>query len=112
MRTSWWAYIFVVVLTCLNQHFNQPWLPTESVGPSEQSERQPLDQKPELPLTYKDDGRLTEGRGLTGANVQIIGIDTTSLAIQDQHSLQLSPRKQGDALTIYDQTITFIRWKS
>ena len=64
MRTSWWAYIFVAVLTCslAYQHFNQPSLPTGSVGPTEQSEQHPLEQKPELPLIYKDDGRLDEGR--------------------------------------------------
>jgi len=64
MRTSWWAYICVVVLTCsvAYQHFNQPSLPTGSVGSSDQSERHPFEQKPELPLTYKDDGRLEEGR--------------------------------------------------
>ena len=63
MRT-WWAYICVGVLTCsvAYQHFNQPSLPTGSVGSSEQSEWHPLAQRPELPLTYKDDGRLDEGR--------------------------------------------------
>ncbi len=123
MRTSWWAYMFVVVLTCLNQHFNQPWLPTESVGPSEQSGRHPLDeQKPELPLTYEDDGRVNDGRVqynegsftnseymtdlVTSANVQIIGVDTTTLGIQGQQILQASPRNQADALTIYDPRYT------
>jgi hypothetical protein len=120
MRTAWWGYISVVILTCpvAYQYFNQQSLPIESVAPSNQSQRHPLEQKPEVPLTYKDDGRLTEGRvqdiegsstigehvtnPVAEVNVQIIGIDTTSLAIQDQHSLQLSPRKQGDVLTIYD----------
>jgi hypothetical protein len=122
MQTSWWAYIFVVLLTCLNQHFTQPWLPTESVGPAAQYELHSLKQKPELPLTYKDDGRLGDGRldagrvqdiegsfngeytinPVTGANVQIVRIDTTTLANQDQPILQVSLRNQGDVLTIYD----------
>jgi hypothetical protein len=32
------------------------------VGPSERTERHPLEQKPELPLTHKDDGRLDEAQ--------------------------------------------------
>jgi hypothetical protein len=35
-------------------------LPTGSPGASEQSERHPLDQKPEQPLTYKDEARLQD----------------------------------------------------
>ena len=64
MRSSWWAYIFLAVLTCsiAYRHFNQPSLPTESVGPSEQAEGHPLEQIPELPLTYKDEARLDEGQ--------------------------------------------------
>ena len=64
MRTSWWAYIFVAVLTCslAYRHFNQPLLPTGSAGPSEQSEQHPLEQKPVLPPIYKDVARLDEGR--------------------------------------------------
>ena len=60
MRTYWWACICVGVLTCsaAYQHFKQPSLPTGSVGASEQSERHAVEQKPEQPLTYKDEGRL------------------------------------------------------
>src|SRR5258707_15084796 len=62
MRTSWWACIFVGVLTCLvaYQHFNQPPLPTGSLGTSGQSERHPPNQKPEQPLTTKDEARLPD----------------------------------------------------
>ena len=62
MRTSWWACIFVGILTCsaAYRHFNQPSLPTESVGASGQSEWHPLDQKPEQPLTDKDQTRLED----------------------------------------------------
>ena len=64
MRTSWWACIFVFVggLTGLAVylHFNQPSLPTASPGASEQSERPPLDQKPEQALASKDERRLQE----------------------------------------------------
>jgi hypothetical protein len=67
MRTSWWACIAVgVVLTCVAaslavyQHFNQPSLPTGSPGASAQSERHPLDQKPEQPLAAKDESRLQD----------------------------------------------------
>jgi len=54
----------VAVLTCsvAYQRFNQPSLPTESVGPSEQSEPNQPEQKPELPVTDKDDARLDQGR--------------------------------------------------
>ena len=60
MRTYWWACICVGVLTCsaAYQHFKQPSLPTGSVGASEQSERHAVEQKPEQPLTYKDEGPL------------------------------------------------------
>ena len=60
MRTCWWACICVGVLTCsaAYQHFKQPSLPTGSVGASEQSERHAVEQKPERPLTYKDEGPL------------------------------------------------------
>jgi hypothetical protein len=64
MRTSWWAWacIFIGVLTCsvAYQHFNQPSLPAVSLGASEPSERHPLDQKPEQPLTYKHEARLQD----------------------------------------------------
>jgi hypothetical protein len=107
----------------------QSALPTRSVGPSE-SERHPLEQKPELPLTHKDDERLdherlddgrvqdiegsfTNGEYMTnpviGADVQI---DTTTLAIQDQQILQVSPRNQADVLTIYDPGYTINQVKS
>ena len=60
MRTCWWACICVGVLTysAAYQHFKQPSLPTGSVGASEQSERHAVEQKPEQPLTYKDEGPL------------------------------------------------------
>lgn len=60
MRTCWWACICVGVLTCsaAYQHFKQPSLPTGSVGASEQSERHAVEQEPEQPLTYKDEGPL------------------------------------------------------
>ena len=66
MRTSWWACTFVGVLICLvaclaaYQHFNQPSLPAESPGASEQSERHALDRKPEPPLADKDQTRLQD----------------------------------------------------
>ena len=62
MRTCWWASICVGVLTCsaAYQHFKQPSLPTGSVGASEQSERHAVEQKPEQPLTYKDEGPLDD----------------------------------------------------
>ena len=53
MRTCWWACICVGVLTC-----SAPSLPAGSVGASEQSERHAVEQKPEQPLTYKDEGPL------------------------------------------------------
>lgn len=53
MRTCWWACICVGVLTC-----SAPSLLTGSVGASEQSERHAVEQKPEQPLTYKDEGPL------------------------------------------------------
>jgi hypothetical protein len=60
MRTCWWACICVGVLTysAAYQHFKQPSLPTGSVGASEQSERHAVEQKPQQPLTYKDEGPL------------------------------------------------------
>jgi len=60
MRTCWWACICVGVLSCsaAYQHFKQPSLPTGSVGASEQAERHAVEQKPEQPLTYKDQGPL------------------------------------------------------
>src|SRR5690348_17060329 len=63
MQNSGWAYIAVVVLTCsvAYQHFYQPSLLTKTVGPA-QSEQRPLEQNPELPLTYEDDGLSDEGR--------------------------------------------------
>jgi hypothetical protein len=62
MRISWWACIFVGVLTCsaAYRHFNQPSLPAESVGASQQSERHPVDQKPGQPLADKDQSRLQD----------------------------------------------------
>ena len=64
MRTSWWACISVgVALTCLAaclaayQHFSQPSSPAGSPGASAQSERSPLEQKPEQPLASKDESR-------------------------------------------------------
>ena len=64
MRTSWWACISVGVgLTCLvaglaaYQLFDQPSPPAASPGASAQSERSPLDQKPEQPLAAKDESR-------------------------------------------------------
>src|SRR3954466_16223595 len=50
MRTSWWAYVFVGVLTCsaAYQHFDRRALATASSGASEQ------------PLTHKDEARLQE----------------------------------------------------
>ena len=61
MRISWWASIFVGVLTCSAAYLhNQPSLPTASPGASEQSERPPLDQKPEQALASKDERRLQE----------------------------------------------------
>ena len=60
MRTCWWACICVGLLTCsaAYQHFMQPSLPTGSAGASEQSERHAVEQKPEQPLTYKDERPL------------------------------------------------------
>jgi hypothetical protein len=63
MRASWWACMFMGgFLTCLvaYQHSNQPSLPTGSPEVSGQSERHPLDQKPEQPLAYKDEARLQD----------------------------------------------------
>ena len=54
--------MFLGVLICSTAylHFNQPSLPTASPGASEQSERPPLDQKPEQALASKDERRLQE----------------------------------------------------
>jgi hypothetical protein len=62
MRTSWWACAVVGVLTCsvAYHHFNQPPVPTETLGVSEPSERHPLDPTPEQPLAYKDQARLQD----------------------------------------------------
>jgi hypothetical protein len=50
------------VLTCSVAYpqFKQPPLPTGSPGASEQSERRPTDEKPEQPLTQKDQARLQD----------------------------------------------------
>ena len=96
MRTSWWAYICVVVLTCSvgYQHFNQPSLPTGSVGSSEQSEWHPPEQEPELPLTYKDDGRLGEGR--------VQDVDSTPAALEPDQlpNAQKEARLEGATGTV------------
>jgi len=62
MRIFWWACMFLGVLICSTAylHFNQPSLPTASPGAPEQSERPPLDQKPEQALASKDERRLQE----------------------------------------------------
>jgi hypothetical protein len=62
MRISWWACIFVGVLTCSAAywHFNQPSPPTESVGASARSEGHPRDQESEQLLTDKDQSRLQD----------------------------------------------------
>jgi hypothetical protein len=54
--------MFLGVLTCsvAYSQFNQPSSPGGSVSASEQSERQPLDQKPEQLATYKDQARLPD----------------------------------------------------
>jgi hypothetical protein len=124
MRTGWWACICVGVLTCsaAYQYFKQPSLPTGSAGGAEQSERHAVVQKPELPLTSKDDVPLDEGRvkdiegsftnseymanPVTGTHVQITGIDTANPATQDQQDLQAGLRNQADVLTIYDPRYT------
>jgi hypothetical protein len=70
MRTSWWAYIFVAVLTCAAAYplFDGPALSTESARPSAQPERHaqpeshPLEQKPALAPIYKDGGPTHEER--------------------------------------------------
>jgi hypothetical protein len=58
MRTSGWACVFIGVLTCSVAYpqFSQPPLPTASLGAPEQSERQ----KPDQPLTSKDQARLPD----------------------------------------------------
>ncbi len=63
MRTSWWAYISVVFLTCsvAYRHFNDPLLTMGHVGPSDQSEHHTLEQKPELPVGYLDEQPLRQG---------------------------------------------------
>jgi Transglycosylase SLT domain len=113
-ETRWWAYIVVLVLTCsvAYRQFNQPWLSTGAVGPSEQSERHPLEQGPEPPLTWPlDEGRvhgiessLPNGEYVTNpvTGAKFIGIDTTTLATRGQQTLQVSPGNQADVLTIYD----------
>ena len=53
MRTCWWACVCVGVLTC-----SAPSLPIGSVEASEQTERHAIEQAPEQPLTYKDEGPL------------------------------------------------------
>src|ERR1044071_5467447 len=66
MRTSWWACLFVGVLTCslvltgwaTYQHFNQPPLSAASVEALGQN---PPDQKPEQQLVAKDEERLQTG---------------------------------------------------
>ena len=63
MRISWWACIFVGVLTCSTAaylHFSQPSLPTATPATSAQSERHPLDQKPEQVFASKDETRLQD----------------------------------------------------
>lgn len=62
MRTSWWACIFVAVLTCSAAYLylRQPSLPPTSSGAPGQSERHPLDQKPAPQLANKDESRLQD----------------------------------------------------
>jgi len=73
MRTSWWAGIFGLVLTCAvvliclaaYRHFNQPPPSTASIAPSassEQAELPPRAQEQVLPLAAMDDGRSDEAR--------------------------------------------------
>ena len=73
MRTSWWAGIFGLVLTCAvvliclaaYRHFNQPPPSTASIAPSAssaQAELPPRAQEQVLPLAAMDDGRSDEAR--------------------------------------------------
>jgi len=59
MRTYWWACICVGVLTCAAayQHFKLPSLSFGSPEGSGQAERPAVEQKPEQPLAYKDEGQ-------------------------------------------------------
>jgi hypothetical protein len=58
MRTRWWAFLCLAVLTCAAayQHFTPSSLPTEPV----QSELQPVAQAPAQPLAQKDEERLPD----------------------------------------------------
>lgn len=70
MRTSWWASIFGLVLTCAvvliclaaYRHFNQPPPSTASIAPSAQADLPPRAQEQVLPLAAMDDGRSDEAR--------------------------------------------------
>jgi len=63
MRASWWATIFVAVLTCsvAIQYFHRPSLPSGTVGQSAGFDVAPLEQQPGLSVVYKDETRLDQG---------------------------------------------------
>ena len=61
MRTSWWACIFVGILTAVTyHHFDQRSLPTVSPAAAEPSEQHAPDQEPEQPPAHKDEARLQD----------------------------------------------------
>ena len=62
MRTSWWAYILMGVLTCSVAYpqFSQSPLPAGLLAASEPAERHLLNQKAEQPVATKDESRLPD----------------------------------------------------
>jgi hypothetical protein len=64
MRTSWWAGLLAVALTCAvaYRHFDQPSLPAALITAPEQAERVPLPQQHVLPPASMDDRRPDEAR--------------------------------------------------
>ena len=101
MRISWWACIFVGVLTCSAAyfHFNQPLLPTESVGAAKQSDRPPFDQKPGQPFAHTDGSRL-EPDQLTHAQKEARLEDATG-SITTEYSELNEPTQNLSYLTYY-----------
>jgi len=62
MRTAWWAYTFIVVLTSsvAYQFSSHPLLLDRSSGVSAESEAPPLDQKSDRPFVYNHEARLQD----------------------------------------------------
>ena len=90
MRTSWWAYIVVLVLACAAAYprFDQASVPTGPAEVSKQPENLALAQKPDLAAVLKDATPLREERVQNIAPVPAVLAPTQPADVQKEARLE------------------------